>query len=138
MNGVAIMHCKIKHCCLDKGEIYSKVCVEAEKGAYTSYLRGMRCKTEELFFYEVSASFQFPYYFGENWPAMDECLCDLEWLGIPFFINKICIVIDDFSCMFSEQAHIQNALQERVIKYMGIMIDYWEKQNVPVEVWLNN
>jgi hypothetical protein len=29
---------------------------------------------------EFAASFQFPYYFGENWPAFDECINDLSWL----------------------------------------------------------
>lgn len=128
------MHCCIKHCTLSKGEIYTQLCVEAETGTYTSYLRGKRCKTEDSFFHEVSASFQFPYYFGENWAAMDECLCDLEWL----YASKIFVVIDDFCCMFSGQEHIQHILQNRVIKYFDIMIRYWKEQGVPVEVWLNN
>ena len=124
----------IKHCALSKGEIYTKLYVAAEKGVYTSYLRGTRCKTEDDFFNEVSASFQFPFYYGENWPATDECLCDLEWLCA----SEIFVVIDDFSCMFSEQKHIQNMLQNRIIKYFTTMIDYWKEEGVPVEVWLNN
>ena len=74
------MNSQIKFCSLSKGDIYTQLYLAAESGAYTSYLRGTRCKTEDIMFYEVSASFQFPYYFGENWDAMDECLCDLEWL----------------------------------------------------------
>lgn len=106
----------------------------SQTGAYTSYLRGKRCKNETLFFYEVSASFQFPYYFGENWPAFDECICDLEWLNI----SKVFVVIDDFSQMFSGQAENQKNLQERVIRYFSDMIEYWKSENIPVEVWLNN
>ena len=119
---------------VSKGEIYTQMCLKAENGYYTAYIRGKRCKTENEFFNEVSASFQFPYYFGENWAAMDECLCDLEWLSV----TKVFVVIDDFSCMFSEQEHIQNILQNRVIKYFGIMTEYWIEQGVSVEVWLNN
>ena len=128
------MHTKLNKLSLSKGEIYTQMCVRAENGYYTAYLRGKRCKTEDKFFDEVSAAFQFPYYFGENWPATDECLCDLEWL----YTSKIFVVIDDFSCMFSDQTHIQNILQNRVVKYFDIMISYWKEQGIPVEVWLNN
>jgi hypothetical protein len=128
------MHGRVKKTALSKGEIYTQLCMEAEIGYYTAYLRGKRCKTEDFFFNEVSAAFQFPYYFGENWAAMDECLCDLEWL----YASKIFVVVDDFSCMFSNQAHIQDILKKRVVKYFAIMIDYWETEGVPVEVWLNN
>jgi hypothetical protein len=36
--------------------------------------------TEQGVFDEIGAALQFPYYFGENWDAMDECITDLEWL----------------------------------------------------------
>lgn len=29
---------------------------------------------------EFSAALQFSAYFGENWPAFNECLKDLDWL----------------------------------------------------------
>lgn len=119
---------------VSKGEIYTQMCTKAENGYYTAYIRGKRCKTEDEFFNEVSASFQFPYYFGENWAAMDECLCDLEWL----YATKIFVVIDDFSGMFSGQEHIQSILQDRVIKYFDIMADYWKAEGIPIEIWLNN
>lgn len=128
------MCAEIRHCSLSKNEVYSKLYLASQKGSYISYLRGKRCQTEDSFFWEVSASFQFPDYYGENWAATDECLCDLEWLNI----TKIFVLIDDFSCMFSGQEHIQNILQNRVIKYFDIMINYWKEQDVPVEVWLNN
>lgn len=128
------MNNHMKTCAYTKGEIYTKLCGEAESGAYTSYIRGMRCKTEKDFFCEISASFQFPYYFGENWAAMDECLCDLEWLCA----ERIFVVIDDFSLIFSGQQEIQNHLKNMLVKYFCVMIEYWKSQNIPVDIWLNN
>lgn len=63
----------VKRTKLSKGEIYSNLCKAAQQGTYVSYLRGMRCQTEMAYFYEVSASFQLPWYFGHNMNALDEC-----------------------------------------------------------------
>jgi hypothetical protein len=43
-------------------------------------VRGRKSATEAAFFDECAAAWQFPYYFGENWDAVEECLADLEWL----------------------------------------------------------
>lgn len=45
------------------------------------HVQGTRMtKTADLFA-EFSAAFQFPWYFGRNWHAFDECMIDLdEWL----------------------------------------------------------
>lgn len=128
------MQTGIKMTSLECGEVYTSICLASKEGVYSAYVRGKRCKTEDDFFKEISAAFQFPFYFGENWPAMDECLCDLEWLNI----TKIFVVIDDFSSMFAGQESLQSILRNRVIKYFGIMVEYWKEQGVPVKVWLNN
>ena len=125
---------EINRCSIPKGDVYTCIYNATLSGAYAAYLRGSRCKTEDAFFHEISAVFQFPFYYGENWPATDECLCDLEWLHV----SALYIVVDDFSLMFSRQPHVQEKLQTRVVKYFEIMAEYWKEQNVPIEVWLNN
>lgn len=52
-----------------------------ERGLVAVRLRGQKMRTVPALFDEFGAALQFPYYFGENWDAFDECLTDLDWLG---------------------------------------------------------
>jgi hypothetical protein len=51
-------------------------------------VRGSKSQTTASLFDEIAAALQFPYYFGENWDALDECLADLDWLN-----GSGCVVI---------------------------------------------
>lgn len=128
------MHKNILRCALSHEEVYHKLYLEAQNDSYTSYLRGKRCKAEDDFLIEVSASFQFPYYYAENWPAFDECIQDLEWIKF----SRIFVMFDDFSQSFRDQKRIQTILQDRVIDYWTRAIEYWESEGKSVEIWLNN
>lgn len=37
-------------------------------------------KKEDALLDALSAALRFPDYFGRNWNALDECICDLSWL----------------------------------------------------------
>jgi RNAse (barnase) inhibitor barstar len=37
-------------------------------------------KNEEALLDALSVALRFPDYFGRNWDALDECICDLSWL----------------------------------------------------------
>ena len=124
----------VKRMALTYEEIYHKIWQESQTGVYVSYLRGKNCKTEDDFLHEVAASFQFPYYYGENWAAFDECIQDLEWLNF----SRMFVVFDDFSKAFRDQPAIQNLLQDRIIEYWSRAIDYWASEGKAIEVWLNN
>jgi hypothetical protein len=66
-------------------------------------VRGRRCATERRLFQEWAAALQFPYYFGENWDALDECLSDLEWLTsqqFVFFITQSDALLPDREMAF--------------------------------------
>ena len=102
----------------------------AQRNTYIAYIRGKRCSTEAAFFQEVSAALQFPSYFGENWAAFDECLCDLEWLHF----DKLIIMVDDYSHMFSEWTPAKDLL----MKYFMIAIEYWYTEGKRMDVILNN
>lgn len=51
-----------------------------ERGVVIRYLRGHRSGTAAEVFHEWAAALQFPYYFGNNWDAFEECVNDLAWL----------------------------------------------------------
>jgi len=57
--------------------------VRAPDSALVTVLRGRKMVTEDGLYDEFAAALQFPYYFGENWDALSECLADLSWLPAP-------------------------------------------------------
>lgn len=61
-------------------------------------LRGSRMVNIQSLFDEISAALQFPYYFGYNWAALDECITDLEWMKGDAYI----IAISDFNILHQE------------------------------------
>lgn len=52
----------------------------SHKEAVVRKIRGHKSRTVDEFFSEVGAALQFPWYFGENWAAFDECINDLDWV----------------------------------------------------------
>lgn len=62
----------------------------ADSALVVRAVRGRKARTLEDFFDEFSAAFQFPYYFGENWPAFRDCVTDLDWL--PFKPGVVVLV----------------------------------------------
>jgi len=72
--------------------------VPSSSGVVVRIIRGKRCNTIKGFFQEWAAALQFPYYFGENWGAFDECINDLEWLpakSYVIFVTHIDCVLPD-------------------------------------------
>jgi hypothetical protein len=67
------------------------------KSWQTRSIRGAKMQTTADLFDEVSAALQFPYYFGENWSALDECIQDLSWLpaeAYVLFISKPGLILE--------------------------------------------
>jgi RNAse (barnase) inhibitor barstar len=50
-------------------------------------VRGTKSSDEACLFDELGAALQFPYYFGENWNALWNCITDLNWLrGLSYLV----------------------------------------------------
>lgn len=52
----------------------------SESGLVVRVVRGRKMRTLQGLFDEFAAALQFPWYFGENADAFDECIADLDWL----------------------------------------------------------
>jgi hypothetical protein len=63
-----------------------------ESGLTVRIVRGRKMLGYQGLFDEFSAALQFPWYFGENGNAFDECLADLSWL--PPQSGYVFVVVD--------------------------------------------
>lgn len=66
-----------------------RVGAPANVGAVVRVVRGGRCATKRGLMQEWAAALQFPYYFGENWDAFEECVNDLGWLPARGYILAV-------------------------------------------------
>jgi hypothetical protein len=86
-------------------------------------VRGKKMRTTPALYDEFAAALQFPYYFGENGAAFDECLTDLEWLPA-----------DAYTILVSDSAHLLEAEPSEHLTLWLRALDragqYWAK---PVE-----
>ena len=69
-----------------------------EAGSIARVLRGPRMTTLDGFYAEIGAALQLPAYFGENWPALHECLTDMSWLRGPAYV----LIVTDGDLLFRD------------------------------------
>lgn len=91
----------------------------SEGRAVCRVIRGHKATTEPAFFDECAAAWQFPYYFGENWDAFEECLTDLEWLPAETYVFCVVQGIHLLEKESSEQQHRLLVVLERIAKEWG-------------------
>jgi len=114
-------------------ELYSLMYRAEHSGSFVAHIRGKHCKTVEDFFREASSALRFPYYFGNNWAAFDECVTDLEWLSF----RSLLIAVDDWDSIFEEELR-KSGCRELLEKYLQRAAEYWQEQNIPVAIYLNS
>ena len=123
-------HLNVNHTSYTDDELYTLMYEESYNDTYVAYIRGDYCKNKELFLHDIAVALRFPFYFGNNWDALDECLCDLEWLHF----RKIMIVIENFTCFL-----LDNPIDKDIcIECMNEAAEYWLKRDIPFVVLLNN
>jgi hypothetical protein len=64
----------------DAWDLLQSLSKDGETRVAARMVRGKKMRTTPALYDEFAAALQFPYYFGENGGAFDECVTDLEWL----------------------------------------------------------
>jgi hypothetical protein len=102
-------------------------------------VRGRKMHRVPQLFDEFAAALQFPAYFGDNWPAFDECLSDLEWLpseaGYVLAVSEPAEVLQDSPADFKVLVRILGSA------VMGWAMpveagEWWDRPPVPFNVVL--
>lgn len=113
----------------------------ADAGLTVRVVRGRKMRTYQALFDEFAAALQFPWYFGENGSAFDECVTDLAWL--PARSGYVIMVADPGAVLADTQ---EDALEwlvgslRRASKEWASPIDQgepWDRPPVPFHVVLH-
>lgn len=114
---------------VDAAEL-SGVRYRAPSGYLVRELRGTKMRTVGRLFDEVASALQFPYYFGENKDAFDECLRDLDdFVGEA--TGYVVVVRDSVQLLADEPAE-----RDWFAEAMRDCADYWSRRGIPFRVVL--
>jgi predicted GTPase len=87
-------------------------------------IRGGKSKTVSSFFDEAAAALQFPFYFGENWDAFNDCLQDLSWLKADGYV----IAISDAVELLDKASPTQ---VKTFVSVMNEAVEFWSHAKKP-------
>lgn len=92
------------------------------------FLRGKKMARLSSLYDEFAAALQFPYYFGENWNAFDECITDLEWIPGDVYV----LVITDAKNVLAEESDDQLEALTNLLEEAG---SEWSELVETAEAW---
>jgi hypothetical protein len=113
-----------------------------EAGLTVRTVRGRKMRTVDGLFDEFAAALQFPYYFGQNWAAFDECFADMDWL--PMNVGIVVLVLDPGDVLADdaeEDLGVLVRLMTRAAETYSQPIDsgeWWDRPAVPFHVVLQS
>ena len=79
--------------------------------------QGSRMRTKAGLFQEFAAALQFPYYFGNNWDALHDCLEDLQWLPADGYV----LFLSDSAQLLAEDHNAVTIL----LQVLAQAAEYW-------------
>lgn len=98
-------------------------------------------RTVERLFDEVSAALQFPYDFGENWPAFNECLAEMDWL--PTGAGLVVVVLDAVEVLSESEVELDALIRSIEAAHSAYsqpieLGEWWDRPAVPFHVVLQS
>ena len=111
-----------------------------EKNLVVRTVRGRKMRRVDDLFDEMAAALQFPNYFGENWPAFDECLSDMDWLtpkaGLVVAVFEPDMVLRD-STDADMATFVRTIVHAAEVYAEPIELgEWWDRPPVPFHVFL--
>ena len=117
-----------------------RIAAWSDAGLTVRTVRGRKARTVAELFDEFAAALQFPYYFGENWAAFDECFSDLSWLHVQ---SGIVVVILDAEHVLKEEGSAELKVLARIITDAASAFaepieetEWWSRPPLPFHVVL--
>ena len=80
-------------------------------------------KTDEELFSVIASTMQFPDYFGYNWDALYECLCDMNWLSSEGYL----LVLRDSAKGWSQSPYVLGCFVTTWLE----ATEYWVQEQRP-------
>ncbi|WP_327143873.1 barstar family protein [Nocardia sp. NBC_01327] len=111
---------------------FSGVRGQMPAGYLSRELRGRKMRTVAEVFDEFAAAFQFPYYFGQNKDAFDECLRDLDEFVGP--AQGYVVVVRNAALLLTEQPEERRWFAEAMTDSAG----HWAEREVAFRVVLQD
>lgn len=125
---------------LDDVSFTSRVWAWQQAGLTARVVRGQKMTRFEGLMDEFAAAFQFPYYFGENWSAFQECLGDMDWLPAG---KGIVVAVFSASVVLSEESDedlrvLTESLASAADEFAKPITDgqWWDRPPIPFHVVL--
>lgn len=125
---------------VDTGTLANDALQWQEAGLTVRAVRGAKMRTLPALFDEFSAALQFPYYFGKNWAAFEDCISDLDWL--PRESGIVVVVYDGDQVLTDADSHelptLVRALDSARNEFAAPVRDgeWWDRGPIPFHVVL--
>ena len=123
---------------IDEKTLADGVAVWGKTGLNVRWVRGRKMTTVARLFDEFSAALQFPYYFGENWAAFDECLSEEDWISRK---SLVLVVTDADVVLADEESDLSRLVEVFVSAHAAYsqpisVGEWWDRPAIPFHVVL--